>query len=126
MANIFGALIRRKRKEKELTLGRVAEEIGVSVTFLSEVERGEKPPLTEKYLNALGSLLEVTVRELEAAAIESRNQFRLDVTNVGQPHREFAAALERRFTTLSEERIRELERVLIQGSEGMGDGGTRR
>ena len=124
MANIFGALIRQKRKDVELTLGRVAEELRISVTFLSEVERGEKPPLADKYFPAISQLLNITIDELESAATESRNQFRLDPT-IGPRHREFAAALERRWATLSETRIRELERVLI-GSEGKKNGGSRR
>lgn len=123
MANIFGALLRQKRKDLELTLGRVAEELGISLTFLSEVERGEKPPLADKYFPAVSRLLNISIKELESAATESRNQFRLDPT-VGPRHREFAAALERRWTRLSEKRIRELERVLI-GSEGKRNGGTR-
>ena len=125
MTNVFGALLRRQRKERELTLGRVAEELGISLTFLSEVERGEKPPLHDKYFVDLAPLLGLAVIELEAAATASRNQFRLDAS-IGPRHREFAAALERRWTTLTEERIRELERVLIHGREGEGNGGTRR
>jgi len=124
MANIFGALIRQKRKDLELTLGRLAEELGISVTFLSEVERGEKPPLSNKYFPAVSRLLNITMEELESAATESRNQFRLD-PNIGPRHREFAAALERRWATLSEKRIKELEQVLI-GSEGKRDGGSGR
>lgn len=37
----IGKIIRRTRKEKMLTLKQLAEEAGVSVSFLSEVERGE-------------------------------------------------------------------------------------
>ena len=112
MANAFGALLRQRRKEKELTLGTVADALGLSVTFLSEVERGEKPPLQDAYLVILSELLDLNLQDLQNAARDSRSQFRLDARHVGEAHRDFAAALERRWTTLSEAEIREMSNIL--------------
>lgn len=123
MANPFGALIRQRRKEKELTLGRVAEALGLSVTFFSEVERGEKPPLQEAYLPELARVLALSVEELRDAARDSRQQFRLDA-GVSPAHRNFASALERRWTTLTEAEIREMSTVL--GRVGDRDGRSRK
>lgn len=120
MANAFGALIRQRRKEKELTLGTVAEALGLSTTFFSEVERGEKPPLQEAYLPELARVLELSIEELRDAARDSRQQFRLDARGVSPTHREFAASLERRWTTLTEAEIQEMSTILgrVGGKHG--------
>lgn len=39
--NLIGSKIRELRKGKKLTLKELAEKISVSITYLSEVERGE-------------------------------------------------------------------------------------
>lgn len=120
MANAFGALIRQRRKEKELTLGTVAEALGLSITFFSEVERGEKPPLQEGYLSDLARVLDLPVGELRDAARDSRQQFRLDARGVSPTHRDFAASLERRWTTLTEAEIQEMSTILgrVGGKHG--------
>ena len=46
----FGEKLRQLRKEQNITLQQVADVIGVSESYLSQVERGEKAPLTPKRL----------------------------------------------------------------------------
>jgi y4mF family transcriptional regulator len=62
----LGELLRKKRKVQALTQGQVAEYCGVSVKFISEVERGKETAEIGKVLyllNALGIDLIADTRE---------------------------------------------------------------
>ena len=52
----LGVLIRKKRKVQHLTQGQVAEYCGVSVKFISEVERGKATAEIGKVLFLLNTL----------------------------------------------------------------------
>ncbi|WP_228265959.1 helix-turn-helix domain-containing protein [Microlunatus elymi] len=47
MRDLFGAVIRQARHDQERTLADVAGDAGVSVPYLSEMERGRKEPSSE-------------------------------------------------------------------------------
>ena len=59
----FGEKIRKLREDLDLSLRTVAEKIGVSAAFLSDVELGRRFPSTEK-LKLLAKELKVSVKEL--------------------------------------------------------------
>jgi transcriptional regulator with XRE-family HTH domain len=59
----LGAILRRHREVRERRLAEVAGPAGISVAFLSEVERGRKEISVEKLL-ALSRALEVTIADL--------------------------------------------------------------
>jgi transcriptional regulator with XRE-family HTH domain len=59
----LGAVLRRHREAGERSLADVARPAGISIAFLSEVERGRKEVSTEKLL-AVARALEVTVADL--------------------------------------------------------------
>lgn len=59
----LGAILRRHRETTERSLADVAEPAGISVAYLSEVERGRKDMSTEKLLAVTGAL-DVTVADL--------------------------------------------------------------
>lgn len=62
----LGELLRKKRKAQGLTQGRVAEYCGVSVKFISEVERGKETAEIGKVLyllNTIGIDLIADIRE---------------------------------------------------------------
>jgi y4mF family transcriptional regulator len=52
----LGGLLRKKRKSQKLTQGKVAEYCGVSVKFISEVERGKETAEIGKVLYLLTML----------------------------------------------------------------------
>ena len=59
----FGEQIRKLRGDLDLSLRTVAERIGVSAAFLSDVELGRRFPSTDK-LKLLAKELKVSVKEL--------------------------------------------------------------
>ena len=59
----LGAILRRRRELQERSLADIAGPAGISVGFLSEVERGRKDVSTERLLK-VARALDVTVAEL--------------------------------------------------------------
>ncbi len=59
----LGAILRRRREQRESTLADIAVPAGISPAHLSEVERGRKEISTERLL-AVARSLEVTVADL--------------------------------------------------------------
>ncbi|WP_395245452.1 helix-turn-helix domain-containing protein [Agromyces sp. MMS24-K17] len=70
-----GAFLRRERLEQRRILADVAREAGVSIQYLSEVERGRKEPSSE-VLGAVGEALGFDLADLAAgvAAMLAREQ----------------------------------------------------
>jgi transcriptional regulator with XRE-family HTH domain len=71
----MGAVIRRARQERSLTLKGLAEQAGLSVVYLGEIERGKKypsAPVLERLAAALdlslSDMLELVADELRADA----------------------------------------------------------
>ena len=58
--------IREIRKSKKMTLAEVSGEIGISVAYLSDIERGNRHG-SEKTLKMIADALGVTVADLEVA-----------------------------------------------------------
>ncbi len=57
----FGKCLQDKRREKKLTLKQVADDLGVSISYLSDLENGEKlPPNSKKdeYSNFMNKIFE--------------------------------------------------------------------
>lgn len=64
----FGAFVRRLRMEKAIGLREMAKKIGVSPTYMSQVERDEFPPPVEEKVKALARILECDPDDLLARA----------------------------------------------------------
>lgn len=117
MASKFGELLRRLRKGKAKSMGDVARHLGVSVPYISDVERGYRPPLTEERIRDVARFLSTNPKPLLEAAAESRSQFRLDATTVSSTARQVGAALERRWSDLSDDDLRTIGMILKGNSE---------
>ena len=64
-AKDFGTMIRRRRKELGYTQGYLSEATGLSISFISDLERGKTTAELEKAIilaNLLGLDLELKVR----------------------------------------------------------------
>ncbi|MDE1154846.1 MAG: helix-turn-helix transcriptional regulator [Acidobacteriaceae bacterium] len=72
MADSFGAMLRRTRRSANKTLSEMAEAAGVSIVYLSEVERGSKNPLSTDKILKIASALEVNPVPLIEQADQQR------------------------------------------------------
>lgn len=82
MAGEFGAFIAQKRIEKDVKLKPIAEKLGVSVTYLSDIIKGRRNPPDVDGLEALADALnldEVERNEMFDLAGKERNQVSPDL-----------------------------------------------
>ena len=83
MAGEFGAFIARKRIEKDLKLKPIAEKLGVSVAYLSDIIRGRRNPPDKEGLDILAAMLNLNdaeKAEMFDLAGRERNQVASDLT----------------------------------------------
>ena len=60
----FGAYIRKKRKERHISLRKLADLIGINFTYLSKIENSELAPPSEEKVLALANVLELDADDL--------------------------------------------------------------
>lgn len=63
MAGEFGAFIAQKRLEKDVKLRPIADRLGVSVTYLSDIIKGRRNPPDIEGLEALAQILNLSDEE---------------------------------------------------------------
>jgi transcriptional regulator with XRE-family HTH domain len=82
----FGALLRKLRGRKGLSLTSVARAIGVSIVYYRDVERGTRRPFSSVKVDfdVLASRLGTDARELQRAAAEERGQLEFDFRRADQ------------------------------------------
>ncbi|MGD0097985.1 MAG: helix-turn-helix transcriptional regulator [Terracidiphilus sp.] len=73
----FGELIRASRRRLNKSLQDVADALGVSAVYVSEVERGKRPPFTTERLPALAQVLELDPDQLKFAAWQEKRMIEL-------------------------------------------------
>jgi transcriptional regulator with XRE-family HTH domain len=78
MRESFGDLIRSNRRKLNLSLQDVAEAIGVTAVYVSEVERGKRPPFVTERLPALAERLKIELNDLLRAAWSVRKVIDFD------------------------------------------------
>jgi transcriptional regulator with XRE-family HTH domain len=106
MATEFGALFREIREDLGLSMGQVARHLGVTVTYVSDVELGKRTPFTNERILQACRLMNVNPAPLIAAAGKCRGFFEIKPTT--QRHLEVGAALARKFENLS---VNQLDRI---------------
>ncbi len=111
----FADSIRHRRKQLELTLSQVAEQMGWSVPYVSELERGVKQPPPDDNVHRLALVLQLDPQTLVDEAAMSRRSIEIDLEGVGQMQRQLALLLARRFYHgLSDEEAEALIKSLQQ------------
>ena len=101
----FGTHLRDRRTHLGRTMGDVARQVGISVVYLSEMERGTKPPPGTDLATALARTLDILPETLLAEAAVSRGRFVLPVAPGDVRRQELGAALLRRWEHLTDEEI---------------------
>ncbi len=68
---ILGLKLKQARKEQKLSLAKLSEKSGLSVSYLNEIEKGKKYPKPEK-IHALSTALDLNFDELISLKLEKR------------------------------------------------------
>ncbi|MCA9538730.1 MAG: helix-turn-helix transcriptional regulator [Myxococcales bacterium] len=116
MAERFGERLRALRTERGATMGALARHLGVSVPYISDVERSLRAPLTTDKIRAAAEYLGSDPEPLFALAAAERGAFEL-AARPGDPLRsEVGAALMRGWGDLSERDLRTILHI-VRGDE---------
>ncbi len=78
MAKKFGDYIRDLRRQSRKTLQEIANALGVSAVYVSEVERGKRPPFVTEKIKQLAPLLGVDPSKLILRAWLEKRTIDLD------------------------------------------------
>lgn len=115
MANEFGELLRALRIAAAVSLGELSRHLEISVTYLSDVERGTRAPLSParigKTANFLGLTAADATRLLEVAA-KSRGFFELAAENMSPTGSKVGAALMRGWPQYTEADLERIAKLL--------------
>lgn len=110
----FGKMVRELRTKKDVLLKYMAEEIGVTSSFASAVETGDRNATTayaEKVANYFG-LSAPDRRKLLDAAADSKGRMSISLQGVSKSQRTVAMAFARKFPSLSETDVEKLLKAL--------------
>lgn len=119
MLTPFGKEVRKLRIDKSVNLKSMAEGIDVSSAFLSAVETGRKPiptNLADKIINYLDVSNE-QAQILRSTALESATTINLNIADQNQATKETVAMFARNFTSLSEEDMERIKKIMGKNNE---------
>lgn len=108
---IFGVFLRKTRLHKGVTLQQLAKHLGCSVPYLSDVEHGNRGPLTEERIKQVAKLFVTDLEDLQIKAAISRGKFNLPV-RVSARHDEVASHLATSWQDLDESAVEAIDRIL--------------
>ena len=77
----FGDALRKSRHDAEKTLGDVANLLGISVVYMSDVERGNRGPFSNERILKVAEFVNTDPAPLITAAAAERGVFEYDITN---------------------------------------------
>ncbi len=80
MPERFGDALRKQRRNAEKTLGDVARLLGVSVVYVSDVERGNRRPFRNERILKIAKFIQADPTPLIAAADVERGVIEYDIT----------------------------------------------
>lgn len=93
MSNAFGTLLWQERRKAKKNLIHVANAIGCTTSFVSDVENGRRKPFDKIQIEAVARLLEIDPMPMIAAAARERNA--VTITSSRDDVWELAAGLAR-------------------------------
>lgn len=119
--NQFGNMLRRERKEQNLTLGDLAKKVGISVPYLSQIETGTKPlqdKLVERFVTELG-LIGDDANALRRAAAVSMGEYSIRMEeDASNDDRILASMLAAGFARLPRDKKDQLREIMKDTTRG--------
>jgi transcriptional regulator with XRE-family HTH domain len=80
MPGRFGDALRKRRREANKTLSEIADVLGVSVVYVSDVERGNRRPLNNESIIKVAKFLKTDAAPLIKAADQERGVIEYDIS----------------------------------------------
>ena len=108
----LGPYLRERRKEHQWTLQYIAERMGTTAVYVSDIEREKRRPLKPSILQAIARAYQLELEEVQKVAMGSRDSVQLDNVDQSEVKRETAIMLARAWTDLPEEKVRAVRHIL--------------
>jgi len=118
MGTRFGAELRERRQSAGLTMRELAKGLEVSLSYVSDVERGSRRPWSEDKVRAAAALVRADPDEFAALAAEGRGGFVLRAVGVSDQHVRVGAELQRAWERLGEDGLSAIGRALVRYGGG--------
>lgn len=122
MPDRFGDLLRKARRKADKTLGDLAGLLGVSVVFLSDVERGNRKPLSNERIVKIAAFLRTDPAEMMEAADRDRGFIEYDIRKARPLEADVVGGLVAGLARggVTEDQLRRIHRIL-NGEEDRTD-----
>jgi transcriptional regulator with XRE-family HTH domain len=109
----LGSFLREKRVERDLTLGQLADEVGVSAMFISDIENGKRIPSSGKAITGLSRFFGIDMSEIKKMAEMTRTAIALALDNEKSVQdAKISLARTIALNDLSEEKLKKIEDIL--------------
>lgn len=122
MSDHFGKLFRRLRGQTNKTLRDVADYLGVSQPYVSDVERGRRAPFSQKRIQKAINYINAgeKTKELLIAAAMDKGAFELKTANNSQLQTEVGVVLATRWNEFTESELKGIKDIINSGQERSG------
>ena len=114
MLTRFGKQLRGLRIEHDQKLKDMADKLGVTVAYLSAVENGKRT-VPDSWLGVIVNEYDLSSEQairLQEAAYENKSDIKISLLGANESEAGLALSFARRFKTLSDEQVNELQRIL--------------
>lgn len=120
MVEHFGTVLREIRTQKKIYLKELAEKMGWSIVYLSDIERGRRNPPAKNFISQLAEFLNVKASHLLNAADRERGFVELNLNNATSTKTKAALTLARSWNNLTEEDWDEIIKLISEkhGTDG--------
>lgn len=114
MLTRFGKRLRTLRVERDQKLKDMADKLGVTVAYLSAVETGKRkvPDSWVEMLVKNYGLSDEEAGELQKLAYENKTTVKISLEDVDEAEMGLVLSFARKFKTLSDEQVNELQKIL--------------
>jgi transcriptional regulator with XRE-family HTH domain len=104
----FGETLRRRRQKSGVTLLQLANELGWSVAYVSDIERGRRDPPGDHFVRKAARLIGCNEEHLLEVAWIDRGHFELSVAVSSALHHRVGSKLALRWEALTEDQLRRI------------------
>jgi transcriptional regulator with XRE-family HTH domain len=119
----FGTLFRKAREAAQMGMGDMAALLKVSLTFLSDVERNQRPPLSADRIILAADAMRTDPSPLLKAAAEQKGVYTFDLSaeQISVAKQVLSASLLRGWSDLSDEAANKITAILKEEERGGKD-----